>query len=82
MPRKAFIADIKTAGERGITGITHVDKGDDDGEVRASYAPVSGTPIELSLLVTPGKIGADFMCEPTEANMYQMLAHIQQRAVL
>lgn len=54
MPRKQFIADIQAAADKKILGITSIARGDDDGEVVASFAPPTGAPIEISLLAQPG----------------------------
>jgi hypothetical protein len=54
MPRKQFIADIQVAADKNILGITSIARGDDDGEVVASFAPPTGAPIEISLLAQPG----------------------------
>jgi len=54
MPRKQFIADVQVAAENSIRGITSVTRGDDDGEVIASFVPPTGAPIEVSLLAQPG----------------------------
>lgn len=54
MPRKQFIADIQAAADKKILGITTIARGDDDGEVVASFAPPTGAPIEISLLAQPG----------------------------
>ncbi len=54
MPRKQFIADIQVTADKNIQGITSIVRGDDDGEVVASFAPPTGVPIEISLLAQPG----------------------------
>ena len=54
MPRKQFIADVQVAADKGAPGITSVVRGDDDGEVVASFSPPTGAPIEISLLAQPG----------------------------
>jgi ubiquitin-conjugating enzyme E2 Q len=69
MPRKAFNADVKAASEQVIAGITDVGRGDDDGDVNACYTPGTGSPIELGLLVTPGK-SALFLCLRRPSTFY------------
>lgn len=54
MPRKQFIADVQVAADKSVLGITNVARGDDDGEVVASFVPPSGAPIEISLMAQPG----------------------------
>lgn len=50
MPRKAFIADVTAAAEKSIPRISGVVRGDDDGDVNFVFSPLSGVPIELSVL--------------------------------
>lgn len=50
MPRKAFIADITAAAGQAIPRISGVGRGDDDGDVNFVFSPLSGPPIELSML--------------------------------
>lgn len=56
MPRKAFTADIKTASESNIPSISSVARGDDDGSVYATFAAEGHLPIEIELMVQPGKL--------------------------
>lgn len=55
MPRKAFNADIEAATTSSIPGVSNVLKGGDDGSIYATYTSDSGVPIEIELMVQPGK---------------------------
>ena len=50
MGRKAYIADLAEAAASAIPGITSVIKGPEDGDVHVCFVPLSGIPIEMSLL--------------------------------
>ena len=65
MPRKQFIADVQTASERTVTGISGVCRGTDDESVYATYTSSSGPPLEIELLVQPGEFG-----HPTLSNTH------------
>ena len=52
MTRKAFIADFCAASEAGISGISHVVRAAEDGELDVCYTPVSGKSINIHVLAT------------------------------
>ncbi len=60
MPRKAFIADLKTAQETQISGITEIKRGENDEDIELCFVPETGPPIEIGLLATPGTFSIFF----------------------
>jgi len=55
MPRKAFMADLQVASDKKAQGIQTVARGENDEDINILFAPPSGLPIEIGLLVVPGK---------------------------
>jgi hypothetical protein len=55
MPRKAFMADLQVASDKKAHGIQTVARGENDEDINILFAPPSGLPIEIGLLVVPGK---------------------------
>lgn len=56
MPRRDFNADLKSATESQIQGITAITRGEGDEEIDVCFVPPNGPPIELTLLAQPGMI--------------------------
>jgi hypothetical protein len=55
MPRKAAIADLISACEQVIPCISEVSRGEDDGSIWATFTTDCVLPIEIELMIQPGK---------------------------
>lgn len=61
MPRKAFVADLATAAEQNIPGVTAVARGADDNEVVVCFSAAGGALIEITLMAQPGMYSRYFL---------------------
>jgi len=53
------MADVKVASDKKAHGIQMVSRGENDEDINILFAPTSGLPIEIGLLVVPGKFKLD-----------------------
>jgi hypothetical protein len=55
MPRKIFVADLQVASEKKAPGIQTILRGENDEDINILFAPPGALPIEIGILVVPGK---------------------------